>query len=94
MTAPTTSTSDRRFDNGRLIVDEDMAFDLLEMIENRRVLTLIIRADLRDAGFTEAAEHLTRRLNRLRYLRKRLDYLVADKGWGVPLPPPAPGRGR
>jgi hypothetical protein len=79
----TLSTSpDQVYTNGRLVVDEDMAFDILEMIENRRVLTLIIRADLRVAGYTDAAKHLTDRLNRLRHLTKRVNALILEKGWG------------
>jgi hypothetical protein len=79
----TTSTSpDPVYTNGRLIVDEDMAFDIIEMIENRRVLTLIIRADLKANGYDDAAKYLTGRLNRLRHLAKRVHSLMAEKGWG------------
>ena len=80
-----TSTSpDTVYTNGRLVVDEDMAYDILEMIENRRVLTLIIRADLRAAGYDDAAKHLTERLNRLRHLSKRINALILEKDWGDP----------
>jgi hypothetical protein len=78
-----TSTSPEPvYTNGRLVVDEDMAFDIIEMIENRRVLTLIIRADLRASGFEDAAQHLTERLSRLRHLSKRVNALILEKNWG------------
>ena len=79
----TISTSaDPVYTNGRLVVDEDMAFDIMEMTENRRVLTLIIRSDLRANGYEDAAKHLTGRLNRLRHLSKRVTSLMAEKNWG------------
>jgi len=81
----TTSTSANPYTNGRLVVDEDMAFDILDMIENWRVMTLIMRASLIDLDHKEAATDLTTRLNRLRFLRKRIEKLCAEKGWGEAL---------
>ena len=83
MTRSTSGRTSTEYTNGRLVVDEDMAFDLLELLEHRRVTLLLIRADLRDEGLTSAADHITKRLGRLRRIAKRIERLCEEKDWGT-----------
>lgn len=82
MTRSTSGRTSTEYTNGRLVVDEDMAFDLLELLENRRVTLLLIRADLRDEGLPNAADHITKRLGRIRRITKRIERLCEEKDWG------------
>lgn len=79
----TSATPDRVYTNGRLIVDEEMAFDLEALLRLERLRLLDLRAEMADAGIGDGVTFYDKRLARLRRLRKRLDALMTEKDWGV-----------
>lgn len=66
------------FTNGRLIIDEGMANDLLAMTAAWRSMLL---AGRRVAS--EETDFFDEALSRCQTLRRRLEDLVAEKGWTV-----------
>lgn len=80
MTAST--STDREYTNGRLILTEEMAFDILEAVEAKRVQTLLLRAELREQGLDDATAYLTQRLRRWRRISSRILRLADEKEWG------------
>lgn len=72
-------------DKGRLIVDSDMAWDLLDMFALSRIHYLTARHDLEgEGGLQPAVEFYDGKLKRLHYLRKRVKSLILEKEWGDP----------
>lgn len=79
----TSATPDPVYTNGRLVVDEEMAFDLESLLRLERLRLLEVRGEMADAGVQDGVALYDKRLLRLKRLRKRLTALMEEKDWGV-----------
>lgn len=80
----TSSSPEPVYTNGRLRIDADMAFDILDAVKQLQARFVVTRAECRDEGLLEAAGYYDERLKRLDRLRRRVNALVVEKDWGAP----------
>lgn len=79
----TSTSTDHEYTNGRLILGQDDAFDLLDAMRGERLRLLVARGEMADERNTAAVAFYDQRLKRLQRVRRRIVRLVIEKEWGT-----------